>query len=104
MVSWFFCLVHAVRRASRRVVWLSTERGGRYGQPAGRASGIEGDPERVLSAIATAGIGAAPASGLVDLILVDEASQPDHREWMRVTQSILEQPHSSYVLAVADFQ
>ena len=89
----FTVLGMAVDRA-RWALWLTRR----------KSSGIEGDPERAPSAIATAGMGAAPASGLVDLILVDEASQPDHREWMRVTQSILEQPHSSYVLAVADFQ
>ena len=48
----------------------------------------------------------APPSALrrIDLILVDEASQYDNREWKRLTQSIAEQPHSPYVLAVADFQ
>ena len=48
----------------------------------------------------------APPSALrsIDLILVDEASQYDNQEWKRFTQSIAEQPHSPYVVAVADFQ
>ena len=48
----------------------------------------------------------APPSALrrIDLILVDEASQYDNREWKRLAQSIAEQPHLPYVVAVADFQ
>ena len=48
----------------------------------------------------------APPSALrrIDFILVDEASQYDNREWKRFTQSIAEQPHLPYVVAVADFQ
>ena len=48
----------------------------------------------------------APPSALrrIDLILVDEASQYDDREWQRLTQSVTEQPHRPYVVTVADFQ
>ena len=48
----------------------------------------------------------APPSALrrIDLILVDEASQYDDREGMRFIQSVKEQPHLPYVVAVADFQ
>ena len=48
----------------------------------------------------------APPSALrrVDLILVDEASQYDDRECMRFIQSVKEQPHAPYVVAVADAQ
>ena len=40
----------------------------------------------------------------IDVILVDEASQYDNREWKRLAQSVAEQPHLPYVVAVADFQ
>ena len=89
----FTVLGMAVDRA-RWALWLTRR----------KSSGIEGDPERAPSAIATACMGAAPASGLVDLILVDEASQYDNREWKRFTQSVAEQPHSPFLVAVADFQ
>ena len=48
----------------------------------------------------------APPSALrrIDVILIDEASQYDNREWQRFTQSLAEQPHLPYVMAVADFQ
>ena len=48
----------------------------------------------------------APPSAMrsIDLILVDEASQYDNREWKRFTQSVAEQPHSPFLVAVADFQ
>ena len=48
----------------------------------------------------------APPSALrrIDVILIDEASQYDDREWQRFTQSLAEQPHLPYVMAVADFQ
>ena len=48
----------------------------------------------------------APPSALrrIDVILIDEASQYDNREWQRFTQCVAEQPHLPYVLAVADFQ
>ena len=48
----------------------------------------------------------APPSALrrIDVILIDEASQYDNREWQRFTQCVAEQPHLLYVLAVADFQ
>ena len=48
----------------------------------------------------------APPSALrrIDLILVDEASQYDNKEWQRFAQSVAEQPHLPYVVAVADFQ
>ena len=48
----------------------------------------------------------APPSALrrIDVILIDEASQYDNREWQRLMQSVAEQPHLPYVLAVADFQ
>ncbi len=48
----------------------------------------------------------APPSALrrIDLILVDEASQYDDREWKRFAQSVSEQPHLPYVVVVADFQ
>ena len=51
-------------------------------------------------------VSGAPPSALrrFDLILVDEASQYDNTEWMRLTQSIAEQPHLPYVVAVGDFQ
>lgn len=39
----------------------------------------------------------------IDLILVDEASQYDDREWDRFYQSVREQPHLPYVVVVADF-
>ena len=48
----------------------------------------------------------APPSALrrIDLILVDEASQYDNREWIRFMQTVAEQPHLPYVVAVADFR
>ena len=48
----------------------------------------------------------APPSALrrIDVILIDEASQYDNREWQRFAQSVAEQPHLPYVLAVANFQ
>ena len=48
----------------------------------------------------------APPSALrrIDVILVDEASQYDNKEWKRFAQSVAEQPHLPYVVAVADFQ
>ena len=48
----------------------------------------------------------APPSALrrIDVILIDEASQYDNREWQRFMQSLAEQPHLPYVMAVADFQ
>ena len=48
----------------------------------------------------------APPSALrrIDVILVDEASQYDNREWTRFAQTVSEQPHLPYVVAVADFQ
>ena len=39
-----------------------------------------------------------------DLILVDEASQYDDREWDRFFTSVREQPHLPYCVVVADFQ
>ena len=48
----------------------------------------------------------APPSALrrIDLILADEASQYDNREWTRFFQSVQEQPHCPYVIVMADFQ
>ena len=48
----------------------------------------------------------APPSALrrIDLILADEGSQYDDREWTRFFQSIQEQPHSPFMVVVADFQ
>ena len=48
----------------------------------------------------------APPSALrkIDLILIDEASQYDDREFVRLYQSIKEQPNSPYTAIVADFQ
>ena len=48
----------------------------------------------------------APPSALrrIDLILIDEASQYDNKEWLRFMQSVAEQPHLPYVVAVGDFQ
>ena len=48
----------------------------------------------------------APPSALrrIDLILVDEASQYDDREWERFYESVREQPHAPYCAVVADFQ
>ena len=48
----------------------------------------------------------APPSALrgFDLILVDEASQYDNQEWIRFLQSVAEQPHLPFLVAVADFQ
>ena len=47
-----------------------------------------------------------PPSALrrIDLILIDEASQYDDNEWVRLLQCINEQPQSPFVAAVADFQ
>ena len=47
-----------------------------------------------------------PPSALrrIDLILIDEASQYDDKEWVRLMQCIKEQPQSPFVAAVADFQ
>ena len=47
-----------------------------------------------------------PPSALrkIDLILVDEASQYDDREWHRFFTSVREQPHVPFVAVVADFQ
>ena len=47
-----------------------------------------------------------PPSALrrIDVILVDEASQYDNKEWVRFMQAVAEQPHLPYVVAVADFQ
>ena len=39
-----------------------------------------------------------------ELVLCDEASQYDDPEWMRLHQSIIEQPHKPYTVVVADFQ
>ena len=48
----------------------------------------------------------APPSALlrIDLILADEASQYDNREWKRLVLALSEQPHLPYVVASADFQ
>ena len=48
----------------------------------------------------------APPSALrrIDLILVDEGSQYDSREWERFFTSIQEQPRSPFTAVVADFQ
>ena len=48
----------------------------------------------------------APPSALrrIDLILMDEASQYEDREWDRFFQCVREQPHSPYCVVVADFQ
>ena len=48
----------------------------------------------------------APPSALrrIDLILVDEGSQYDDKEWERFFQSIKEQPHSPFCAVIADFQ
>ena len=40
----------------------------------------------------------------IDLILCDEASQYDDREWERLFGSLKEQPHSPFTALVADFQ
>jgi hypothetical protein len=40
----------------------------------------------------------------MELILIDEGSQYDDREWQRLFTSILEQPHKPLVVGVADFQ
>ena len=47
-----------------------------------------------------------PPSALrrIDLILIDEASQYDDKEWVRLMQCILEQPQSPFTAATADFQ
>ena len=47
-----------------------------------------------------------PPSALrrIDLILMDEGSQYEDREWDRLFQCIREQPHSPYSVLVADFQ
>ena len=47
-----------------------------------------------------------PPSALrrIDLILCDEASQYEDREWQRFFTCIKEQPHSPYVVVVSDFQ
>jgi len=47
-----------------------------------------------------------PPSALrrIDLILVDEASQYEDREWQRFFTVIQEQPHKPFVMTVADFQ
>ena len=48
----------------------------------------------------------APPSALrrIDLILVDEASQYEDREWTRFFQVVREQPHMPFTAVVADFQ
>jgi hypothetical protein len=48
----------------------------------------------------------APPSALrrIDLILVDEGSQYDDKEWERFFQCIKEQPHSPFCAVIADFQ
>lgn len=48
----------------------------------------------------------APPSALrrIDLILLDEGSQYEDREWSRFYSSVKEQPHLPYVVTVADFQ
>lgn len=48
----------------------------------------------------------APPSALrrIELILIDEASQYEDREWERLFTSIQEQPHKPYTGVVADFQ
>ena len=47
-----------------------------------------------------------PPSALrkIDLILVDEASQYDDKEWTRFFTSVREQPHIPFTVVVADFQ
>ena len=40
----------------------------------------------------------------IDLILVDEASQYDNREWELFYQQVKEQPHLPYTVVVADFK
>ena len=47
----------------------------------------------------------APPSALrrIDVLLVDEASQYDDREWTRFFVSIREQPHKPFTAVVADF-
>ena len=47
-----------------------------------------------------------PPSALrrIDLILLDEASQYEDQEWDRFFKSVKEQPHSPYVVTVADFK
>ena len=48
----------------------------------------------------------APPSALrrIDLFLVDEASRYEDRDGLRFIQSVKEQPHLPYVMAIADFQ
>ena len=48
----------------------------------------------------------APPSALrrIDLILCDEGSQYEDKEWDRLFQVVKEQPHSPFVCIVADFQ
>ena len=47
-----------------------------------------------------------PPSALrrIDLILIDEASQYDDQEWVRLFQCIKEQPQSIFLAGSADFQ
>ena len=47
-----------------------------------------------------------PPSALrkIDLILVDEASQYDDRDWGRFFTTAMPQPQSPYTVIVADFQ
>ena len=47
-----------------------------------------------------------PPSALrkIDLILVDEGSQYEDREWQRLFTCIQEQPHKPFIAVVADFQ
>ena len=40
----------------------------------------------------------------IDLILIDEAVQYDNREWKRLSQAMMEQPHLPSVVAGGDFQ
>ena len=48
----------------------------------------------------------APPSALrsIELVLCDEASQYEDREWQRFFQSVMEQPHKPYTVLVSDFQ
>ena len=47
-----------------------------------------------------------PPSALrrIDVILCDEASQYEDKDWKRLFQSVKEQPHKPYTAVVADFQ
>ena len=40
----------------------------------------------------------------IDLILVDEASQYDNKEWEEFYRQVREQPHLPYTVVVADFK